>query len=227
MKIVTDLLKLCGLSVLLLINTAIAAQVGNIDPIYSAAHAKAFLLEAEHEIQVAQENMGDAWYLRDHMRFKDKHVVNQDFDNHVTNLLNIMNKKVANYGYQAAEFDHLKLNTDIRRRLNFLKLALSSPTPENAEQAANKVELVSDIRNILSKGKYCDKKDECQDLSKINQTMSSSRDYEQLLKVYKAGQQISQPMRSLFQQQVTLTNQGAQRLGYADMGGMWDSQYEI
>ncbi|MEI8642267.1 M2 family metallopeptidase [Pseudoalteromonas sp. Hal099] len=42
--------------------------------------------------------------------------------------------------------------------------------------------------------------------------MATSRDYNELLDLWQGWRQISKPMRPLYEQQVTLTNEGAKEL---------------
>lgn len=138
-----------------------------------------------------------------------------------------MTESVVRLANQAAQFDDLELDYDTRRKLNKLKLALTLPAPQNAEKTAQLSTIVAELGGLYGKGKYCKDDGSCLSLGDMTAKMATSRDYNELLDLWQGWRQISKPMRPLYEQQVTLTNEGAQELGYADTGAMWRSKYDM
>ena len=67
----------------------------------------------------------------------------------------------------------------------------------------------------------------CQDLGQLSTTIETSRDPDALLEAWKGWRTISVPMRPLYRDFVALGNEGAQALGFADLGAMWRSKYDM
>jgi peptidyl-dipeptidase A len=138
-----------------------------------------------------------------------------------------MTESVVRLANQAAQFDDLALDYDARRKLNKLKLALTLPAPQDAEKTAQLSTIVAELGGLYGKGKYCKDDGSCLSLGDMTAKMATSRDYNELLDLWQGWRQISKPMRPLYEQQVTLTNEGAKELGYADTGAMWRSKYDM
>jgi peptidyl-dipeptidase A len=132
--------------------------------------------------------------------------------------------KLAN---EAARFNGLELDYDTTRKLEKLKLALVLPAPLDQAKTAELAKVVSELSGMYGKGKYCKSENDCRALGELSTTLATSRDYDELLDVWKGWRTISPDMRPLYERQVELTNEGAQALGYADTGAMWRSKYDM
>ncbi|WP_404340408.1 M2 family metallopeptidase [Pseudoalteromonas mariniglutinosa] len=138
-----------------------------------------------------------------------------------------MTETVVRLANEAAKFDALELDYDARRKLDKLKLALTLPAPQDAEKTATLSQLVAELGGLYGKGQYCKGDNSCLSLGDMTAKMATSRDYNELLDLWQGWRQVSKPMRPLYEQQVKLTNEGAQQLGYADTGAMWRSKYDM
>ncbi len=58
----------------------------------------------------------------------------------------------------------------------------------------------------------------------MSKIIAHSRSYDELLDIWQGWRKISVPMKPLYEEQVTLANEGAQALGYQDLGVMWRSE---
>ena len=70
-------------------------------------------------------------------------------------------------------------------------------------------------------------KDACLDLDQLSEILRTSTDPAKMLDAWRGWHAISPPMRPLFQKYVELGNKGARELGFADMGAMWRSKYDM
>lgn len=138
-----------------------------------------------------------------------------------------MTETVVRLANEAAKYDELELDYDARRKLDKLKLALTLPAPQDANKTAQLSQIVAELGGLYGKGKYCKEDGSCLSLGDMTSKMATSRDYNELLDLWQGWRQISKPMRSLYEQQVVLTNEGAKELGYADTGTMWRSKYDM
>jgi peptidyl-dipeptidase A len=182
--------------------------------------ANAFIAKAEQELsELYLESSRAEW-------------IYANFITHDTSALSAevnrkMTESVVRLANQAAQFDDLALDYDARRKLNKLKLALTLPAPQDAEKTAQLSTIVAELGGLYGKGKYCKDDGSCLSLGDMTAKMATSRDYNELLDLWQGWRQISKPMRPLYEQQVTLTNEGAKELGYADTGAMWRSKYDM
>ncbi|PAJ75625.1 peptidyl-dipeptidase [Pseudoalteromonas sp. NBT06-2] len=138
-----------------------------------------------------------------------------------------MTETVVRLANEATKFNKITLDTDSRRKLDKLKLALTLPAPQDADKTAQLSQLVAKLGGLYGKGKYCKDGTECLSLGDMTAKMATSRDYDELLDLWQGWRQIAKPMRPLYEQQVALTNEGAKEFGYADTGAMWRSKYDM
>ncbi|HEV8383909.1 MAG TPA: M2 family metallopeptidase [Candidatus Acidoferrales bacterium] len=133
------------------------------------------------------------------------------------------------FATQATRFDKLKLPAEVERKLLLLKLSLTLPAPKNEAERSELAKLVPSMQGDYGKGKWCPQgdKEKCLDLNALSRIMAESRDPKQLLDVWRGWHAISPPMRKRYTRYVELANKGARELGFADMGAMWRSKYDM
>ncbi|HYI13650.1 MAG TPA: M2 family metallopeptidase [Thermoanaerobaculia bacterium] len=144
------------------------------------------------------------------------------------------NEKLINAGVElakkAARYDSLELPYDVRRKLETIKLALTSPGPADPALTAEMARIASELEAEYGSGKWCPpgkSGDDCLDINEITNVMRTSRDPDELLDVWGGWHTVSPPMRDRYTRFVELMNQGAKDLGYADVGAMWRSKYDM
>jgi peptidyl-dipeptidase A len=134
----------------------------------------------------------------------------------------------ADLAKQSVRFDPLSLPRDLRRKLNLLKLSLTLAAPKDAKQSQELTETVASLEGDFGKGKSCTEGDaNCLSLEDLNPVFANSRDPKELLRHWVGWHKIAPPMRERFIRYVTLANQGARELGFADTGAMWRSKYDM
>ncbi|WP_371378464.1 M2 family metallopeptidase [Thalassotalea aquiviva] len=131
------------------------------------------------------------------------------------------------FALEAAKFDHVEVSAEQRRKLNILKQALVLPAPQDSEKSAELAKISSDLGGMYGKGTYTNASGQELSLVDMSAIMSTSRDYDQLLDVWQGWRQVSPPMKPLYVREVELANEGAQGLGYPDLGAMWRSNYDM
>lgn len=128
---------------------------------------------------------------------------------------------------QATRFDGLALDSDTARRLRLLKLSLTLPAPQDGAAQSELTKIATSLEGLYGKGRYCPPGRPCEDLGALSRTLAESRDYERLLEAWRGWRTISPPMREPYARFVTLANQGARDLGFADLGALWRSNYDM
>ena len=186
----------------------------------TAQDAKAFLANTETELMALYNEVSRAEWIY------------ANFITHDTSSLSAaanekMTAAVVRLANEASKFDKLDLDEDSRRKLDKLKLALTLPAPQDPAKTAELSKIVAELGGLYGKGKYCKEDGKCLSLGDMTATMATSRDYNELLDIWTGWRDVAKPMRPLYEQQVKLTNQGANELGYADTGAMWRSKYDM
>ena len=128
---------------------------------------------------------------------------------------------------EAARFHGLDLPYDLDRKLRLLRLALTVPAPNNAEETRELAIIETSMESAYGRGKYCPDQDTCWDLQVMSKMLVESQDENHLREVWRGWRTISPPMREQFTRYVELGNKGARELGFTDLGSMWRSQYDM
>jgi len=128
---------------------------------------------------------------------------------------------------QSMLYDGQALAPETRRAMDLLKLGTSAPAPDDAAKRREIAEITTDLEGMYGAGEYCRSADDCQGGQELEEFMTSSRDYDALLDAWQGWRTIAKPMRNKYERFVELANEGANELGYADLGEMWQSEYDM
>jgi peptidyl-dipeptidase A len=137
---------------------------------------------------------------------------------------------IARWAKDAVKFDAVTVPPDQRRQLNLLKLSLVLATPSDLLESEEVTKLVSSMRGVYGKGKFCPdakKPDACMNIDDVTKVMASSRSEKELRQVWEGWHTISPPIRKDYQRFAQLSNKGAQELGFKDTGAMWRAKYDM
>ena len=131
----------------------------------------------------------------------------------------------------ARRFDSIAatLPPDLARQLKLLKLAQTSPAPTDGKDGAELAQLMTKMPGIYAKGQYCPPrlKGKCLHLDQLEHLRADATGYDQLLEDWTGWHEVAKPMRDLFTRYVELGNKGARDIGFADMGALWRSSYDM
>ncbi len=129
---------------------------------------------------------------------------------------------------EAAQFNQVKgLDVDTRRKLDMLRSGIVMPAPRDAAKTAEQAEIGAKMGGMYGRGKYCYADGSCLDIGHLSDIMAESRNPNALLEAWDGWRKISPPMKSLYARQVELANEGASELGFANLGTMWRSAYDM
>ncbi|WP_182440154.1 M2 family metallopeptidase [Colwellia sp. RSH04] len=131
------------------------------------------------------------------------------------------------FAMQAAKFDKVDVTETQRRQLDILKQSLVLPAPQDSEKSAELAQIGAKLGSIYGKGTYTTKSGEKLSLVDMGAKMSTSRDYNELLELWAGWREVSPEMKPLYTRQAELANEGANGLGYKDLGAMWRSNYDM
>ncbi len=115
-----------------------------------------------------------------------------------------------------------------RRALQLLKLKASAPAPDDPAKRAELAGLLAGMEAKYGSAKYCPHGPEsCRNETQLKAVMETSRNYDELLDAWRGWHDAAGPLRQDYARFVTLANEGARQLGYADLGAMWRSGYDM
>ena len=127
---------------------------------------------------------------------------------------------------QALAYENQELDASTRRALDLLKLGTSAPAPNDAGKRKELSQISTDIEGAYGAGEYC-RGDDCLSGPALEQLMRDTRDYDELLDYWTGWRTISVPMRDQYERFVELANEGANELGYGNLGEMWRSNFDM
>jgi peptidyl-dipeptidase A len=134
----------------------------------------------------------------------------------------------VDYAKQAARFQKLKLPPDVARKMNLIKLSIDLPAPSNDRDRAELTRIAAAMEGAYGRGKYCPPGSEkCLDINGIERVVATSRDPKELLEMWRGWHAVGAPIRKDYVRYVELANKGARELGFADVGTMWRSKYDM
>jgi peptidyl-dipeptidase A len=185
----------------------------------TSADARAFVEQAEQELETAAEYVGHAaWLSSTYINSDSQFVSGKAFQEY--SLLSVK------FAKQAALYDHLDLDSTLRRKLQRLKMELSFPAPDDKALAGELADLGLQMESMYGSGEYCND-DRCFSLEDMTQIMAESRDAGFLQEIWQGWRQVSPPMRDLYQRQVQIATDGARELGYDNLSDLWRSKYDM
>ena len=128
---------------------------------------------------------------------------------------------------QALHYDGQELAPETRRAIDLLKLGTSLPTPSDAAKRKELTMIATELKGMYGAGQYCRNDNDCISGSALEGLMQSTRDYDELREYWIGWRTVSPPMRDKYQRYVELVNEGANELGYSDLGEMWRAGFDM
>lgn len=129
---------------------------------------------------------------------------------------------------QAKAYEGQQLDPAVARAVKLLKLGVSAPAPKDPTKLARLTALTSKMEGLYGAAKYCPQGPEsCKDQTQLTNIMASSRNHAELLEAWSGWRAATRPIRPAYVEFVELANEGARELGFADLGAMWRSNYDM
>ena len=129
---------------------------------------------------------------------------------------------------ESKRYDGQQLSPATARSIKLLRLNVSAPAPSDPQKRAQLTELMARLESLYGEGKYCPKGPEsCKNLDQLSEVLAKSRNYDELVDAWKGWHDVASSMREPYQKFAALANEGAQELGFKDLGVMWRSKYDM
>jgi len=198
-----------------------AGQTNASAPAATAAQADAFVAKSEAEqakasLDVSRISWVNATYITD-----DTDALAAAANAKITTMQ-------VEQALDAAKFQSVSgLSGDTKRKLDLLRGGITNPAPTRPGAADELATLSTRMSSAYGKGKgTLDGKPI--NGSDIEAAMGEVRDPAKLQEMWTSwNDNVGAPMRGDYQKAMALENEGAKQLGYADLGAMWRSGYDM
>jgi peptidyl-dipeptidase A len=210
-----------------------AASKADVSPAHKVASPAPTVAEAERFISRAETRLLDLWIKVGHASWVAENFITDDTEGISADAEAAEKAATADLARQARRYEKLPLSQDVARKFKLLKLSVDIPAPRDPAAQAELAKIAVSLDSDYGKGTWCpgdvkdDKKENCKELPDIEKIMATSRDPQELLNAWKGWHAIAPPMRSRYVRLVDLANQGAREMGFADVGVLWRSNYDM
>jgi peptidyl-dipeptidase A len=188
----------------------------------TVAEATTFLKEAEAQyLELTTKSQRASW-VQENFITDDTVQIAADANQELSGWAVEMAKK-------AHRFDGLKLPEEMKRKLMLLKLSSVMPPPSNVKEQKELAQLLASLDGDYGRSKWCPDgaQGKCYDQPGIETFMATTRDPAELKRAWIGWHAIGAPMRERYVRMVELGDKGSRELGYADVGALWRSMYDM
>jgi len=186
----------------------------------TAADAKAFVEKAEEKLLAASIGAERANWVAANFITEDTELIAAEGNQRRMEL-------AASLAKEATRFDGLALDAEVSRKLALLKLSLTLAAPADPRKSEELARIAAGMEAAYGRGKWTPPGGEPLDLEEISRRMATSRDPKELAALWAGWHSVAPPLRKEYARYVELGNAGAKELGFADMGAMWRSKYDM
>jgi peptidyl-dipeptidase A len=185
--------------------------------------------EAEEFITGAEERLSDLWIRNERAAWVRENFITHDTETISARTYQELMAATAELAKEAVRYDGLDLPPDVERKLGKLKVSLPLAAPADPGRQAELSRIVTELGGMYGTGEYCPEGEtgDCLDLGALSRIMADSRDEAELREAWTGWRTISPPMRDLYARFAELGNEGARELGFADLGALWRSSYDM
>jgi peptidyl-dipeptidase A len=186
-----------------------------------AASARQFVQQAESTLeQLGQHSERSEWVLANFITYDTELLAAAAGEKFTAAKVQAASDAAAYLGVDG-------LDEETSRKLGYLRTAITIPAPRDPLKTAEQAEIGARLGGIYGKGKYCREDGECLPLGDLENILAESRDPAAQLEAWDGWHQVAPPMKPLYARQVELANEAATDLGFADLGELWRSNYDM
>lgn len=187
----------------------------------TVAEAQAFLANAEKDLfDFSVEGAKVAWI--------NSTYITDDTDALAAKYGEIGTEKAVQYALDAAKYQNVAgLSAQTKRKLDILRGGLVLPAPTTEGAAKELSEIATRLNSAYGKGKGTLNGKEING-SDIEAAMGTNRNPEELKEMWASWHDnVGAPMKDDYARMADIANEGAKELGFADLGAMWRSGYDM
>jgi peptidyl-dipeptidase A len=121
-------------------------------------------------------------------------------------------------------FEGLDLPETLARKMDILRTGITLPAPSRAGAAQELAEISTRLASTYSTGRF-EYGGEVLDLTRLERIIDTSRDADELARIWEGWREVSPPMAGPYARLVEIATEGARELGYDNLAEMWLSVY--
>jgi len=187
----------------------------------TVADAEAFMAEVEETLMALSVRDARASWV-------NQNFITTDTEALAAETTKEMISQTVAYAKEATRFDDLELPPELARKFHLLKVGSTMPTPSDPELASELTRLQTGMQSAYGSGSYTPEgSEDALSLGDMSRTLAESRDPDALLEAWVGWRTVSPAMREDYARFVELANQGARELGFAHLGELWCSAYDM
>lgn len=185
--------------------------------------------EAQAFVDEAEKRLFDLGVKASRASWVQENFITDDTEQIAADTGEALNTLSVELATKAQRFDGLKLPPDVARKMLLLKLSAGFPAPADPQAQKELAQLLASLDGDYGKGKWCRDSDQgkCMDIIAVERLMATSHDPEELKRAWLGWHAVGAPMRQRYARMVELGNAGAKELGFADVGALWRSNYDM
>jgi peptidyl-dipeptidase A len=185
--------------------------------------------EARKFVESAENVLLDLWVKQQRAQWVALTYITADTESISAEADQATKAATADFAEKSRRFERLALPPDVSRKLYLLKHSVDIPAPNNPTERAELSRILASLEADYGRGKWCPDgpKGKCLAMGEIENLVADSRDPEELKRAWLGWHAIAVPMRQRYTRLVVLANKGASEMGFADVGAMWRSGYDM
>jgi peptidyl-dipeptidase A len=204
----------------------------------ASASATATVDEARAFVDDLDAHLRELWAARDRAAWVSETYITDDSEALAAAGEQRVAEYVARKLHEARRFAGLALPDDVARKLKLLAITQVIPAPSDPEKARELASIESAMIGAYGKGQYCPpdgsklraslpKGASCLRLDDLEHVLATSRDPAALAEAWTGWHATAKAQRARYERYVTLANEGAREIGFADVGALWRSGYDM
>ena len=185
--------------------------------------------EAREFTDAAEQRLLELWIRQQRAQWIQETYITNDTEEMAAEADEAVKAATSEIAAQARRYETLNLPPDVARKLKLMKLSVDIPAPRDPALSAELSQINASLQSDYGKGKWCPDgpSGKCLPLNDLENIFTESHDPKELLRAWQGWHSIAPPMRKRYERMVTLANQGAEEMGFADVGAMWRSDYDM
>ena len=200
--------------------------------------ARAFVTEVE-------ENLRRLWVARDKALWVNETFITDDTEDLAAAGEEATAAYIGAAIVRSRRFEAIRadLPPDVARKLYLLSIAQTVPAPSDAARRTELAGIEASMTSAYGKGQYCPpdgsalrhylhaekgkRAEPCLHLGELSAVLAKSRRLDELIEAWRGWHAIAAPLKTRYARYVELANEGARDIGFADMGALWRSGYDM
>jgi peptidyl-dipeptidase A len=187
--------------------------------------------EADTFVEGAEAELLELWIAAERAAWVKSNFITTDTEKIAAAELEKVIAATGRLAQESTRFDGLALSYDTQRKIDRIKTSLPLAAPADPAKQKELAAVTTEMESLYGTGEYCPGGPEalegCLTLGDLEEILAHGRDPDALLEAWVGWRTISPPMRDMYTRFANIANEGARELGFADLGALWRSGYDM